>query len=517
MLNLAVALEDSAARYPNREAVVSGPVRLTYREVDEQANRIAHLLADLGIGRGHRVALTCPNVPEFITAYYGILKSGATVVPLNILLKAREVAYHLRDAQASAYLCFVGTPDVPMGVEGRAGFDQVPDCEHFLLIGQPPSGSAALERSPLLSELVADRPTTFSSAATEATDTAVILYTSGTTGQPKGAELTHANMTLNALTAHRAVGREGVDTHLVALPLFHSFGQTLQMNGALAGGNRLVLMPRFDPGQAVGLILAEDVTHVAGVPTMFHALLSALTDADYARAVSARLEVVLSGGAAMPVELLRQVETRLGVRVYEGYGLSETSPGVCLTPPSEPARPGSIGREMWGVQLRLIDDQWNEIDGGPDALGEIAIKGHPVMKGYFNRPEATAEVLRDGWFRTGDLARRDEDGFYFIVDRAKDLVIRGGYNVYPRELEELLITHPEVSLAAVVGVPHESHGEEVKAFVLPVEGSSITADEIVDWCRETMAAYKRPRIVELVESFPMTATGKILKRELSAR
>jgi long-chain acyl-CoA synthetase len=255
------------------------------------------------------------------------------------------------------------------------------------------------------------------------------------------------------------------------------------------------------------------VTFFAGVPTMWWGLLGALTEEVDVKRIADNLRIGVSGGASLPVEIIKDVQEKLGVTILEGYGLSETSPVATFSDPDRDPRPGSIGIPIWGVECKLIDDGWNTIEGA-DEIGEIAIRGHNIMKGYLNRPEATAEVMRDGWFRTGDLARRDEDGFYYIVDRSKDMIIRGGYNVYPREVEEVLMTHPDVSLAAVVGVPHESHGEEVKAFVIRNEGASVTEDELVAWGREQMAAYKYPRIVTFVDSLPMTATGKILKREL---
>jgi long-chain acyl-CoA synthetase len=285
------------------------------------------------------------------------------------------------------------------------------------------------------------------------------------------------------------------------------------MNAGFSMGATLVLLPRFDAEAAIGLLQAEDVTFFAGVPTMWWGLLGALTDGVDVERIAGNLRVGVSGGASLPVEIIKEVKARLGVTILEGYGLSETSPVATFSDPDRDPRPGSIGIPIWGVECKLIDEDWGTVEGA-DQIGEIAIRGHNIMKGYLNRPDATAEVIRDGWFRSGDLARRDEDGFYYIVDRSKDMIIRGGYNVYPREVEEVLMTHPDVSLAAVVGVPHESHGEEVKAFVIRNTGATITEDELIAWGKEQMASYKYPRIVAFVDSLPMTATGKILKREL---
>ncbi|MFD6062604.1 long-chain-fatty-acid--CoA ligase [Rhodococcus wratislaviensis] len=519
MLNLSILLEDSARRYPTRDALVLGDTRLTYAQVDAAANQVANLLVERGIQPGDKVALSCPNLPWFPIIYYGALKAGAVVVPLNILLKGREVAYHLADADAAAYFCFEGTPDLAIGAEGHTGFRESA-AEHFFLITADPTAPSPIEGVETLGQALAGQPTSFESVVTEPTDTAIILYTSGTTGQAKGAELSHANTMLNTLTLNRLFDNQPAsDTHVLTLPLFHTFGATVQMHAGFSMAATLLLVPRFDAQQVIGLMQKEDVTFFAGVPTMWWALLDALTDDVDIDRIARNLRIGVSGGASLPLEIITKVKERLGVQILEGYGLSETSPVVTFSDPDREPRAGSIGVPIWGVECKLVDDEWNEItdDGSGSAIGEIAIKGHNVMKGYYGRPEATAEVIKDGWFRSGDLARKDYDGFYYIVDRSKDMIIRGGFNVYPREIEEVLMTHPDVSLATVVGVPHESHGEEVKAFVILNPGARTTANELIAWGREQMAGYKYPRIVEIVASLPMTATGKILKRELSSR
>lgn len=497
MLNLSSLLEHSAQEHPERTAVVLGGTRLTYAELLARSQDVAARLRHHGIGRGDKVALSCPNVPDFPAAYFGILRTGAVVVPLNVLLRPQEVAYHLTDSRARAFLCSEGTPELPLAQVGREGFDQVAGCEHFLLL----EGAAGARPG-------AAPPT--EAVATAAEDTAVILYTSGTTGRPKGAELTHRSLAMNAMVADRLFATAQDEVMLAALPLFHAFGQSAVMNMGLLRGATLVLQPRFDAGEALALMRREGVTFFAGVPTMYWALLGTLGD----QAPPERLSTAVSGGAALPVEVLQRFGKAFGVDVQEGYGLSETSPVACFNPPGLPPRPGSIGRPVWGVQMRLIDDSWRSVPG--DGRGELAIRGHNVMKGYYRRPGDTDSVIRDGWFRTGDIARRDADGYYYIVDRVKDLIIRGGFNVYPREIEEVLITHPAVSMAAVVGVPHPTHGEDVRAFVVPAPGTDLTEAELIAWCRERMAAYKYPRGVEFRESLPLTSTGKILKRELAA-
>jgi long-chain acyl-CoA synthetase len=304
------------------------------------------------------------------------------------------------------------------------------------------------------------------------------------------------------------------------LPLFHSFGQTVIQNGAAAYGGTVVMLPRFEAEAALDLMRSEGITFFAGVPTMYWGLLHAAGDSDVS-AIKDSLRVAVAGGAALPVEVHKEFEAKFGVTILEGYGLSETSPVASFSPVGSEVRVGSIGLPVPGVEMMLIDPEaadegrFEEIEWSEDAIGEIAIKGHNIMKGYYGRPEATDDAIKDGWFRSGDLGRRDADGWYYIVDRSKDMIIRGGYNVYPREIEEVLMTHPDVSLAAVIGVPHESHGEEVKAVVILNDGASVTEDELVEWGKGEMAAYKYPRVVEFVPSLPMTATGKILKRELS--
>ena len=518
MLNLSMLLETGERLHPDRDAVVLGDVRLTYAAVGRLANQVANLLESLGIGTGDTVALSCPNLPWFPAVYYGILKSGATVVPLNVLLKAREIAYHLEDSGAEAYFCFQGTADLPMGAEGHAGFEKTEGCAHFFLITADPAADSPFAGTETLMQAMGARPTTFESVATGPEDTAVILYTSGTTGQPKGAELSHSNMVMNALVCNRLFEATSSthDVHLLALPLFHSFGQTVNMNAGFASGSTLVLLPRFDARQALDLMQREEISFFAGVPTMYWGLLGALTeDVDVDR-IAHHLRRAVSGGSSLPVEILRQVRERFHVQILEGYGLSETSPVATFSDPGGDPRPGSIGVPIWGVDVRLVDANWDTLDA-PGEVGEIAIRGHNIMKGYHNRPEETGEVMRDGWFRSGDLARRDEDGFYYVVDRAKDMIVRGGFNVYPREIEDVLMTHEAVSLAAVVGVPHESHGEEIKAYLILKDGASVSADDLVAWSKEQMASYKYPRIVEITDSLPMTATGKILKRELTGR
>jgi long-chain acyl-CoA synthetase len=513
MLNLSILLEDSAREAPGSTAVIFNDLKLSYAAVNAAANQVAGGLVSIGIRPGDKVALTCPNLPFFPIVYYGILKAGAVVVPLNVLLKGREIAYHLADSDAKAYFCFQGTPDLPMGQYGYEGFQATPTCRYFYMITIDPAAMSPIEGTNTLGQLMYGRPPTFDTVETMADDTAVILYTSGTTGQPKGAELSHSNMILNARLSDTQYGAEPGDVHLVTLPLFHSFGQTVQMNTGFYNKASLSLLPRFDADAALTIMERDNVTIFAGVPTMYWAMLHHpnLEKFDIAK-IARNLRLAVSGGAAMPVEVMRAFGEKFGVQILEGYGLSETSPVATFNRLDRPTKPGSIGLPVWGVQARIVDPMDKDVPQGE--MGEILLKGHNIMKGYYKRPEATAEAMRGGWFHTGDLARMDEEGYIYITDRVKDMIIRGGFNVYPREIEEVMMTHPSVSLAAVVGVPHESHGEEVKAYIILKPGQVVDEEELIDWCRGCMAGYKYPRFIEFREALPMTATGKILKREL---
>lgn len=513
MLNLAIFLEDSAREVPERTAVICEGTRLSYAQLQAATNQVANGLTRLGIRKGDKVALTCQNVPAFVIAYYGILKAGAVVTPLNVLLKPREIAYHLTDCDAKVYLCQEGNAALPLGETGYTAFQEVESCVHFFLLPNDLSAPSSIAGVKTLVDLVKDQPTTFDTVPTSPDDTAVILYTSGTTGKPKGAELSHLNMLFNARLSDSLYPRAPHDVHLITLPLFHSFGQSVQMNAGIYNRATLVLLSRFSPETALSLMDKENITFFAGVPTMYWALLNYPEANQFdLEKISRNLRICVSGGAAMPVEVMRSFNEKFQVTILEGYGLSETSPIATFTRLDREIRPGSIGLPVWGVDIRLMDQNDQEV--GTNELGEIAIRGHNVMIGYYKRPEATADAIRDGWFHSGDIGRRDEEGYLYIVDRVKDMIIRGGFNVYPREIEEVLLTHPAVSLAAVIGIPHERHGEEVKAFIILKPGTELSEAELIAWSKQNMADYKYPRIIEFRTSLPMTATGKILKREL---
>lgn len=491
-LNLGCILQGSASQQPDRVALRLDTRTLSYAELDRAARGVAAGLQARGIEPGQKVALMIPNVPEFSIAYFGILYAGATVVPLNVLLSAPEVEYHLRDSDSRMLIAHSLFAEAARGGSELAG---VP-----LISADDDDGLAALAAGAGVEGLVPTLPG----------DTAVILYTSGTTGKPKGAELSHSNLFLNcALVVPRLVDITQDDVALATLPLFHSFGQTCVQNAFIAQGASFTLLPRFEPGLAFETMARDGVTFFAGVPTMYFGLLH--HSADSSPDLSS-LRWCMAGGAPMPVEVMRAFEEKFSVQILEGYGLSETSPVASFNVLDRPRKPGSIGYPVWGVEMQIVDDKDRPLPDGE--RGEICIRGHNIMKGYLGREEATAEAMQGGWFHSGDVGIRDEDGAFFIVDRVKDMIIRGGFNVYPREIEEVLYAHEAIVEAAVVGVPHERHGEEVKAVVVSTD-PSLDAEAVITWCKERVAAYKYPRLVEFLDELPKGPTGKILKRELN--
>jgi long-chain acyl-CoA synthetase len=492
MTNLATNLTDTTRTHAEQVAVRVDDATMTYRSLDEQSARVAGLLHKRGLKRGDRVGIMMPNVAEVPVVYYGALRAGCVVVPMNPLLKAREVAYYLGDSGAGLIFAWHAFAD-----QARSGAEQ---AEADLIVVDEVS-------FPYL--LTAAAPD-FHVTERDDEDTAVILYTSGTTGHPKGAELTHGNLRTNTEVARTDIVCAGPDDVIFGgLPLFHVFGQTVALNVAVASGSCLTLLPRFDAEHALRIIADHRVTVFEGVPTMYVALLH---HADSAAYDTSSLRTCISGGAALPVEVLRGFETAFSVPVLEGYGLSETSPVASFNHPGRERRPGSIGTPIRDVQIRVVDTEDHEVPQGE--VGEIVIQGPNVMKGYWRRPDATAEAIRDGWFHSGDLARADEDGYFYIVDRKKDLIIRGGYNVYPREIEEVLYEHPAVAEAAVIGLPHPALGEEIGAAVALKPGATISAEELRDHVRSQVAAYKYPRHVWIVDSLPKGPTGKIQKRDI---
>jgi long-chain acyl-CoA synthetase len=492
MANIADLLSQSTDLRPDHVAIKVDESELSYAELDRAAALVAGLLRAKGVGPEDRVGIMLPNVAHFALCYYGALRLGAAVVPMNPLLKQREVAFYLGDSDARVILAWHQFADA-----AHAGAEQAAvEC----VLVEPGEFEALLDRCQPADEVLDRQPD----------DTAVILYTSGTTGKPKGAELTHQNILRNVEVTVDLFGLDERAITLGALPFFHAFGQTCALNATISVGGTLTLIPRFDAGKALDILERDAVTVFEGVPTMYAAMLH---HDDAGAADTSALEVCVSGGAAMPVEIMRAFEAKFGGEILEGYGLSETSPIASFNRRGNERKPGSIGLPVDGVEMRLIDDDGNAV--AQDDVGEIQIRGHNVMKGYWRRPEATTEAIDpEGWFSTGDIARIDADGYFFIVDRKKELVIRGGFNIYPREIEEVLYEHPDVREAAVIGIPHPELGEEVAAAVALKSGAQATPVQLRDFVKQRVAAYKYPRRVWLVDELPKGPTGKIVKREI---
>ncbi len=497
MTNLATILAASAQRNPSGVAIKLDDIEISFAALEALSSKVAGLLAARGVKPGDRVALITPNIPQMPPIYYGILRYGAIVVPLNPLLKAREVAYHLKDSGATLAFAWEGMlAEVLPGAE-EAGTEVIAVDAGFM---------ALVSAAEPIAEI----------ASAEKDDTAVILYTSGTTGRPKGAELTHENLRSNAEVSVSLFSSRPGDVIFGGLPFFHIFGQTCALNSAMLAGSTVTILPKFDPVKALEIVQRDKVTIFEGVPTMYIALLRAPGRENYDLS---SLRVAASGGSPLPLEVLHEFETVFGATMLEGYGLSETSPVVTFNQMDGIRKPGSIGQVVAGAQVRVVDDAGNDVE--PGAIGELAVAGPYVMKGYWNNPEATAAAIPDGWFRTGDLGRKDEDDVFFIVDRKKDMILRGGYNVYPREVEEVLYEHPAVAEAAVIGMPDDVHGEEVGAAVAlkpdaaGADDPEALAADILEFVKARVAGYKYPRKVIIMDTLPKGPTGKILKREIT--
>jgi len=538
-LSLASILAEPARRRPDHLALIEGEHRITFADLWRQAREQAGALIARGIRPGDRVALLCPNTADFPRAYFAILAAGATVVPVHLLLTAPEMEYVLRDSAAALLICHPMVAETGAAALSRSTYSisgatvvpvhlllTAPEMEYVLrdsaaalLICHPmvaETGAAAAAGAGIdvvaPAELVGEAIAAFVSRGP--LDTAVVFYTSGTTGTPKGAELNHLNMvmcaTVNTFDANE-VHRD--DIALGALPLFHVFGQTVSMNSHWRVGGTLVLLPRFDAAQAIALMAAEKVNLFHGVPTMYIALIEAAARAPELPA----LKLCVSGGAALPVAILEDFERIFRAPVLEGYGLSETSPTAAVNQPIYGAEAGTVGHPVWGVDVEIADpaisDRIALLPVGE--TGEVVVRGHNVFNGYTGRPEATAAAVVDGWFRTGDLGTRDETGRIRIVDRIKEMILRGGFNVYPTEVEAALVRHPRIAQVAVIGVPDEHYGEEIVAVV--VADGELTAEDVIEFGKQQVARYKYPRRVEFVTELPLGPTHKVLKRELRRR
>jgi long-chain acyl-CoA synthetase len=497
--NLATILTETTLAAPDAPVCRFHGTTTSYRELDEQSSRLAAGLQASGLAPGQVVALQLPNLPQFLIAYFGALKAGLVVLPLNPLLVAPELEYHLSDSAAALLIGFEG-----MHAEAAKACETTGVPLYLAGPGPLPDGTRPL--SELFGATPLDEPGGIPRAPH---DTAVLVYTSGTTGRPKGAELTHFQLYMNSTIAGGLFGVRSDDVVLAVLPFFHVFGLSSVINVFVRFGGCLSILPRFQPAAALDAIEADRCTVIGGVPTMLHAL----AQLDIAGRDLSALRVAVSGGASLPEDIMRTFEDKYRIEVLEGYGMTETASSCSFNRPGD-RKVLSIGKPLWGVRMRVADSSGRPLPPGREHVGEILIRGHNVMKGYLGRPGATAEALGGGWLHSGDLGYVDEDGFYFIVDRAKDLVIRGGYNVYPREIEEVLYTHPAVLEAAVIGKPDERLGEEVVAVVARRPGASVSAEEIIAYTRERLAAYKYPREVRFMAELPKGPSGKILKAAL---
>lgn len=472
---------------------------LTHAEFGRLTDRVAAGLAERGIGPGDRVGLYCVNSDAFALAYFGILKAGATVVPVNLLLNPKEVAYILNDAGVKGLIYFEAFVDAAKQMKS-----QVPSLRFQVCIG----GSNLLKDVPFTELLSSAAPTPQPTVAAESL--AAILYTSGTTGHPKGAMLSHGNLAANVNSIRQALQLEpGRDVLLCALPMFHAFAATVCMIFPLTNGCTVVPVPKFDPAVVADLIEAHGVTVFPAVPSMFNVMLRL---PDNAVPKLASLKYAVSGGAAMPMEIMRQFEAKFGKLIYEGDGPTECSPVTCVNPIGGKRKPASVGLPVPDVEMKIVDDHGQEVPHG--TVGEIVVRGPNVMKGYWNQPAETAASFFGEWFRTGDLGTEDDDGYFCIVDRKKDLVIVNGMNVYPRVVEEVLYQHPAVREVAVVGQPDELHGEVPVGYVALKDGATATPEELRRFCRDNLGRYEVPRQIHLLPALPKNAAGKIMKREL---
>ena len=506
--NLATILHESAAAHPNHSALWFGDTAITYQQLEEAAARAAGWFISQDLPHGSRVAMQLPNSPELITLYFGALRAGLVTVPLNPMLRPGEVAHQLADCRASLLVTAVDRAGEADLAKAAAHLPDLP----LILVGDPKESRVPEGRGQVthLADLLAHTPAT-TTRPTDPMDTAVIIYTSGTTGRPKGAELTHFQLYMNCTVSGERVSMGTDDVVLATLPMFHVFGLSSVLNSAIRFAASVVVLPAFDPHAALTAASERQVSLFFGVPTMFIALREAASTSGLRWPT---LRFGISGGAAMPEEALRAFEEQFpNAVVLEGYGATESASAVTASGPQS-RRSGSIGRPIWGVEVRIVDDKGTVLPPGAEQVGELQFRGHNVMKGYFGSPEVTAAVIRDGWFATGDLGYQDEDGYFFIVDRKKDLVVRGGYNVYPREIEEVLYRHPAVREAAVIGEPDARLGEEVVAVVTLVPGTVSDPEEIRAFVKGLVAPYKYPRRVRVITEFPKSPSGKILKREL---
>jgi long-chain acyl-CoA synthetase len=499
-MNVADIVKQTATRLPDKAALIFQDKPISYADLDREIDRAAAGIASLGIRKGDRVGVLVHNIPHFVYAYLGIERAGAVMVPLNTMFTADEVSFILADAEARAVL--VAEPFL-RAVDGLR--ETLPMLEHVVVVGSgSPIGTMSWDQmvgrgegSPTIT--IADD------------DLAALPYTSGTTGKPKGAMLTHGNLMANIEQMRKVplLTEAETDIALIVLPMFHIYALNVSLGLTFRVGATAVLQERFDPVASLDAIERHRITVLFGAPPMFVAWLST-PNVETRDLTSVRLAI--SGAAPLPGQVLEEFKRRVGITIWEGYGLTETAPGVTSNAMGATAKPGSIGKPLPDIELRLVDEQGDDAEEGDP--GEIVVRGPNVFRGYWHDDAATAEAMRDGWFHTGDVAYEDEDGYLFLVDRKKDLIIVSGFNVYPREVEDALYRNPKIAEAAVVGVPHPYTGEAVKAVVVLKPGVSATEEEIIDFCKRSIARFKCPQVVEFVDQLPHTDTGKVLRRRL---
>ncbi|WP_409291754.1 fatty acid--CoA ligase family protein [Peribacillus sp. SCS-37] len=509
-MNLSMKLHQTALASADKTAYVFMGGQMTYGELDAAISRFANGLKKLGIQKGDHIALLLGNTPHFIIGMYGALRAGAVVIPVNPIYTADEIGYILSNGDVKSVITLDLLLPMMEGLEKL-----IPDVSHFICCpskqdgAEPDFASSTLNRKlKTITEVIETGEAAFHEVEVDENDTAVILYTSGTTGKPKGAMLTHKNLYSNAIDVGSYLKMNESDRVITALPMFHVFCLTVVLNAPLMMGATLLIMPKFSPKEVFSLVKEQEATVFAGVPTMYNFLYQY---PEGKKEDLASLRLCISGGASLPVSLLKAFEQKFSVAVSEGYGLSEASPVTCFNPLDRPRKPGSIGTSILNVENKVVNELGEEVPAGQ--VGELAVRGPNVMKGYYKLPEETAAALKDGWLHTGDLARVDDEGYFYIVDRKKDMVIVGGYNVYPREVEEVLFAHPDIIEAAVIGVPDPNHGEAVHAFVVPSD-ESLSAEVLTAYCSEHLAKYKVPSAFEFLEELPKNTTGKILRRAL---
>jgi long-chain acyl-CoA synthetase len=501
--NLATILRESRNSTPDRPLAYFGDRPFTFAEVDESSGRVAASLLGLGLKPDDKIALQLPNSPQFVDAYFGALKTGLVVCPLNPLLRAPEIAFCLDNSDAKMLVTYSMFAEEALKAASAVG--GLPTY-----VVDAPGSQGRPEGVHRFAELYGCADTG-EMVPTNADDTAVLLYTSGTTGRPKGAELTHCGMYMSCTVGGDTFGFGPHDIALGALPFFHVFGLSSMLNVGVRYGVPSVYLPRFEAQAVLDAIERYHCTSMAGVPTMFFELLRTDTTG---RDVSS-LRRCVSGGDSIPGEIIRAFEEKFpNVVILEGYGLSETVATATLNTSAEERKVRSIGRPVWGIEVRIVDTDEQPLPPGEESIGEIVVRGHCVTKGYYKDPQTTGEAFRGGWFHTGDLAYADEDGYLFIVDRKKDLIIRGGFNVYPREIEDVLYGHPAIAEVAVIGRPDKRLGEEIVAVVAFKPDTEVEPDELIAYCKERVAPYKYPREVRILDELPKGPTGKILKKEL---